>query len=66
MSEMMLFTCRFIGVKSDVGVMNSPIYSMRFTPLVSLFCDFLIFVVGCNILLLHRYLLFLLFCFCVG
>ena len=35
MSEMALLTCNFMDVKSDVGVLTSTGYSIRFTPVVS-------------------------------
>ena len=36
MLDMMLFTCSFIAVKSDVGVMTSPRYYIGFSPAVCL------------------------------
>ena len=64
MSDMALFTCSFIVVKSDVGVMTSPVYSMRFTPAEILFLWFSFFVVWCNILLSHRFLFCIFVCLC--
>ena len=66
MSEMTMFTCSFIVVKYDVGLLAYPGWSMGFPPsviLVLLVSDFLVL---CNILLLNRYILCLLVYFCGG
>ena len=54
MLKMLMFTCSLIVVKSDMGVLNSPWYSMRFTPAVTFALWVSIFLVWCHVLLMHR------------